>query len=194
MQTPRWLTEALHAANFAYPVAFFGDHDPDLGMHLIAHAFDVPEADCVAVSLALTKLVRSCQEARDPLVLAGAFDEVESAEMRKRLPAAVAWWMPSGWPVFSRASAAIESALVEAAFPYRVAVFPNHLPELGDLVEVHAFDVPEASLLEVSQDLNARLAALRMHPIAIGMAFHQSESKITAERVSAEAVWVSPRY
>lgn len=95
MHPPGWLADALQAANFAYPVAFYDDRDPDLGEYFSAHAFDVPEAECVAVSLALTTLVRSCRQAHGPLVRAGAFHEIESDEMRGRLPAALAWWIPS---------------------------------------------------------------------------------------------------
>jgi len=87
--------------------------------------------------------------------------------------------------------ATIEAALAAAGFPYRVAMFPNHLPELGEVVEVHAFDVSEANLLRVSQDLNARLAALRLHPMAIAMVFHEAESEIAHACVPGDAVWIA---
>lgn len=86
----------------------------------------------------------------------------------------------------------VEAALTSAGFPFRVAMFPNRLPELGDVVEVHAFDVPEAKLLEVSREMNTLLAALRLCPMAVGMALCEAESVPAASRVPADAVWAIP--
>lgn len=81
-----------------------------------------------------------------------------------------------------------------ADFPYRVAVFPDDLPELGGAVlEVHAFDVPDAELLRVSLELNRLLVSLRLEPMAIGMAFDEGESEVAAAGVPADATWITPR-
>lgn len=91
------------------------------------------------------------------------------------------------------AYSAIEVMLASAGFAYRVALFPNQLPDLGDVVDVHAFDVPESKLLDASRELNVRLSALRLNPMAVGMAFHEAESVRAASRVPAGAVWVIPK-
>ena len=81
-----------------------------------------------------------------------------------------------------------------AEFPYRVAVFPNDIPELGGAVlEVHAFDVPDAELVRVQRELNGLLVKLRLEPMAIGMAFHEGESEVAAAGVPADATWITPR-
>ena len=81
-----------------------------------------------------------------------------------------------------------------ADFPYRVAVFPNDIPELGGpVLEVHAFDVPDAVLLRVSRELNHLLVRLRLEPMALGMAFDESESKVAATGLPAGTVWITPR-
>ncbi len=86
----------------------------------------------------------------------------------------------------------VQSRLAAERFPFRVAVFPNNLPDLGDVLEVHAFDVPEDQLLEVSQQLNGMLAAMRLEPMAIGMVFFEGESAQAESKVPADAVWLRP--
>ena len=81
-----------------------------------------------------------------------------------------------------------------AEFPYRVAVFPNDIPELGGpVLEVHAFDVPDAVLLRVSRELNHLLVRLRLEPMALGMAFDEDESKRASEGLPAGTMWIMPR-
>lgn len=86
----------------------------------------------------------------------------------------------------------IEVALASTGFAYRVAVFPNHLPDLGEVVDVHAFYVPESKLLDTSRQLNVLLSELRLRPMAIGMAFGVGESEGAATRVPSDAVWLLP--
>jgi hypothetical protein len=73
-------------------------------------------------------------------------------------------------------------------------MFPNNLPDLGDVLEVHAFDIPEDRLLEVSQQLNGMLAAMRLTPMAIGMAFFEGESAQAESKVPSNAVWLRPEH
>ena len=89
---------------------------------------------------------------------------------------------------------AVKARLIAERFPFRVAVFPNNLPDLGDVLEVHAFDVPEDQLLEVSQQLNGLLAAMRLTPMAIGMAFFDGESAQAETKVPSDAVWLRPEH
>lgn len=89
---------------------------------------------------------------------------------------------------------AVKSRLAAEQFPFRVAMFPNTLPDLGDVLEVHAFDVPEDRLLEVSQQLNGLLAAMRLTPMAIGMAFFEGESAQAESKVPSNAVWLRPEH
>ena len=72
-------------------------------------------------------------------------------------------------------------------------MFPNDLPELGPVLEVHAFDVPDAQQLRVQRDLNGLLVSLRLEPMAIGMAFDEGESEVAAAGVPADATWITPR-
>jgi len=89
---------------------------------------------------------------------------------------------------------AVKSRLVADRFPFRIAMFPNNLPDLGDVLEVHAFDVPEDRLLEVSQRLNGLLAAMRLTPMAIGMAFYVAESPQAESKVPSGALWLRPEH
>lgn len=86
----------------------------------------------------------------------------------------------------------VEGHLALDRFPYRVALFPAYVPELGDVVEVHAFGVPEDALLQVSRRLNHLLASLRLDPMPIGTAFHRKETPSAMARVPVQARWFDP--
>lgn len=86
------LLRALHADAFPFRVAVFEDHDAEIGSALEAGAFDVPEADSVDVSFALTKLVRRAGLSR--VALAGAFDDVESPSRVSCVPPTAVWYKP----------------------------------------------------------------------------------------------------
>jgi hypothetical protein len=86
----------------------------------------------------------------------------------------------------------IQQALMQDGFPFRVAIYPAHVPELGDVVEVNAFDVPEAGVLSVSRRLNQLLCALRMQPLAVGTTFLDTESERCAANVPDDAIWFAP--
>jgi len=86
----------------------------------------------------------------------------------------------------------IQEALKQDGFPFRVAIYPGYVAELGDVVEVNAFDVPEAAVLDVSRRLNQLLCALRMQPLAVGTAFLDSESERWAANVPDDAIWCEP--
>jgi hypothetical protein len=86
----------------------------------------------------------------------------------------------------------IQEALRQDGFPFRVAIYPGHVPELGEVVEVNAFDVPEAGVLDVSRRLNRLLCTLRTQPMAVGTAFLDAESDRCAANVPDGAIWLAP--
>ncbi len=185
------VVRALELARFAYPVAIHPGQAPEIGAVLEVHAFDVPEQDAVRVSFELTQIVRKCKLAAVPLV--GCYDMVESDEQRECLPP-MTWWYRSArvddrfLPVLRM----VEGHLALDRFPYRVALFPGHTQELGSVVEVFAFNVPEAEAAKASSRLNNLLASLRLSPMPIGSVFGLQESMDAEGRVPPEAHWFQP--
>lgn len=86
----------------------------------------------------------------------------------------------------------LDALLTLDRFPFRVAMFPSQVQELGAVVEVQAFDVPEVDILTVSRRLNRLLASARLVPMAIGTTFLASESAERARMLPAVATWWSP--
>jgi len=77
-------------------------------------------------------------------------------------------------------------------FPFRVAIYPGFVPELGEVLEVHAFDLPEAGALDVSRRLNRLLSSQHSKPLAVGTVFLDHETGHCAARVPGDAIWFAP--
>lgn len=102
------LLQCLGTRSFPFRVAIFPAVDPELGPFLQVSAFSVPEHQSVAVSLDLTRIVRRAHLPQ--LALAGAFDEVESADQLAQVPQDAVWYEPH---------ARTQPAVATAGFPLR---------------------------------------------------------------------------
>lgn len=89
----------------------------------------------------------------------------------------------------NRYYAKLDALLTLDRFPFRVAMFPAHVQELGAVIEVQAFDVPEADIVSVSRRLNRLLASARLVPMAIGTTYLASESAERAKMLPSAATW-----
>jgi hypothetical protein len=85
------------------------------------------------------------------------------------------------------------AALDAAHFPYPVAFRPQVVWDLGAVLSIDAFDVPEARVLEVSDRLNDVLEPLGVEPHWLACAFDERESGRQRTELPPETVWYRPR-
>ena len=82
----------LPADVFSFPVAFFPDHECDLGPITSVNAFEVPPEAILDVSERITELLWPVEI--QPMILAGAYYDFDSANQRARLPEGTVWYEP----------------------------------------------------------------------------------------------------
>lgn len=85
------------------------------------------------------------------------------------------------------------AALEAARFAYPVAFYPEHAWDLGPVVSIDAFDVPEALVLPVSEQLNDVLDPIDTEPMWLACAFDAEESPEKRAELPGETVWYLPR-
>jgi len=78
-------------------------------------------------------------------------------------------------------------------FPYPVAIFPDHDFDLGPILSVVAFDVPESVYLDVSEHIVELLWPVETQPMWLGGAIHDFESAEQRARLPEDTVWYEPR-
>ena len=83
-------------------------------------------------------------------------------------------------------------ALHAAAFTFRVAVFDGHDPEMGPVLEAHAFDVPEELSVAVSFDLTKLVRRAGLSRVALAGVFDEVESPGRSSSVPRTAAWYEP--
>ncbi|HZN40671.1 MAG TPA: hypothetical protein VFD82_17840 [Planctomycetota bacterium] len=88
----RKILDLLEEDDFPYPVAIFPDHDCDLGPITSVNAFDVPAEALLGVSERITELLWPVE--MQPMILAGANYDFDSANQRAELPEDTVWYQP----------------------------------------------------------------------------------------------------
>ena len=88
----RKILDLLEEDHFPYPVAIFPDHDLDLGPITSVNAFDVPAEALLDVSERITELLWPVEI--QPMILAGAIYDFDSARQRAELPEDTVWYEP----------------------------------------------------------------------------------------------------
>jgi hypothetical protein len=88
---------------------------------------------------------------------------------------------------------AMITALEAARFPYPVAFYPEIAWDLGPVLSIDAFDVPQALVLDVSDQLNDVLEPIGTEPMWLACAFGEAESEPQRSELPAETVWYLPR-
>ena len=88
----RRILDLLEEDRFPHPVAIFPDHDPDLGPITSVDAFDVPAEAILDVSERITELLWPVE--MQPMILAGAVYDFDSANQRAGLPEDTVWYQP----------------------------------------------------------------------------------------------------
>lgn len=83
-------------------------------------------------------------------------------------------------------------ALARAAFPFWVAVHDGHDPELGPVLEVQAFDVPEERSVNVSLDLTKIVRRCALTGTALAGAFDVVESSDRRAYLPRDTAWYRP--
>jgi hypothetical protein len=83
--------------------------------------------------------------------------------------------------------------LVANDFPYPVAIFPDQDFDLGPILSVLAFDVPESVFLDVSQDITDLLWPVETQPMLLASAIHDFESARQRAKLPEDTVWYEPR-
>ena len=86
----------------------------------------------------------------------------------------------------------ILARLTRSQFDYPVAIYAGQDPDLGPTIEVVAFDVPEAEVLDVSRQLN-RMLPLVHDPVMLGSAYIDYESTDRRLELPIDAHWYQPR-
>lgn len=78
-------------------------------------------------------------------------------------------------------------------FPYPVAIFPDRDWDLGPILSVQAFDVPEGVALDVSERINDLLWPIETQPLMLPGAIHDFESEAHRQALPEYTVWYHPR-
>lgn len=86
----------------------------------------------------------------------------------------------------------IQERLRQDRCPFRVAVFASTDPDVGPLIEVHAFDVPAEHCVRVSRRLNHLLWGAEVDTNLIAGAFDREESAERRDELPANVIWYSP--
>lgn len=84
------------------------------------------------------------------------------------------------------------AALEAAAFDFPVAIYPEHAWDLGPVLSVDAFDVPETRVLDVAEQLNDLLDPIEAEPMWLACAFDADSSAAKRAALPAETVWYLP--
>jgi len=85
------------------------------------------------------------------------------------------------------------AALEAARFVYPVAFYPEHAWDLGPVLSIDAFDVPDALVFEVSERLNDLLDPIEAEPVWLACAFDEASSLQKRGELPDETVWYLPR-
>ena len=88
---------------------------------------------------------------------------------------------------------AILDVLAENDFPYPVAIFLDQDCDLGPILSVLAFDVPESVFLDVSQHINDILWPVETQPLMLPGAIHDFSSAKHRANLPEDTVWYQPR-
>ena len=88
---------------------------------------------------------------------------------------------------------AILAVLTAENFPYPVAIFPDQDFDLGPILSVLAFDVPEGVFLDVSQHINDILWPVETQPLTLPGAIHDFSSAKHRASLPEDTVWYEPR-
>ena len=88
---------------------------------------------------------------------------------------------------------AILEVLTADNFPYPVAIFSDRDFDLGPILSVLAFDVPEGVFLDVTQDITDLLWPVETQPMLLASAIHDFESGRQRAKLPEDTVWYQPR-
>ena len=88
---------------------------------------------------------------------------------------------------------AILEVLTADNFPYPVAIFPDQDFDLGPILSVLAFDVPEGVFLDVTQEIADLLWPVETQPMLLASAIHDFESATQRANLPENTVWYQPR-
>jgi len=78
-------------------------------------------------------------------------------------------------------------------FPYPVAIFPDRDFDLGPILSVQAFDVPDGAVLDVSERICDLLWPVETQPMILTGALHDFESEAHRQELPEDTVWYHPR-
>jgi hypothetical protein len=78
-------------------------------------------------------------------------------------------------------------------FAYPVAIFPDHDFDLGPILSVLAFDVPESAFLDVGKAIVDLLWPVETQPMWLGGAIHDFESAEQRAKLPEDTVWHEPK-
>ena len=78
-------------------------------------------------------------------------------------------------------------------FPYPVAIFTDHDPDLGPITSVNAFDVPAEVFLDVTERITELLWPVEMHPMILCGGVYDFDSANQRAGLPEDTVWYQPR-
>lgn len=78
-------------------------------------------------------------------------------------------------------------------FPFPVAIFPDRDWDLGPILSVQAFDVPDGAMLDVSQQICDLLWPVETQPMILTGALYDFASEAHRQALPADTAWYEPR-